>query len=138
MSTQTPSAAHPYGHAEFVKALQHETISCHTSGCAGPLDVTDLSQVKDRIKTFNLRCPHCGWEGQLRGHETLTPPWDDASLLLMADEHLMHQQPICPFDDTPVVFSSLPNPRRRARYRLSCFYCGRQAEMAWPPAESRR
>jgi len=26
MSTETPSAAQPYGHAEFVKALQHETI----------------------------------------------------------------------------------------------------------------
>jgi hypothetical protein len=56
----------------------------------------------------------------------------------MADEHLMHQQPTCPFDETPVVFHSLPNPRRRARYRLACFFCGRQADMDWPPPESRR
>lgn len=26
----------------------------------------------------------------------------------------------------------------KARYRLSCFYCGRQAEMGWPPPEARR
>ena len=55
----------------------------------------------------------------------------------MADEHLMHQQPICPYDRTPVVFTSLQNPRRKARYRLSCFYCGRQAEIDWPPPRGR-
>jgi hypothetical protein len=75
---------------------------------------------------------------QLNGKQQLAPQWDDASLLMMADEHLMHQQPLCPFDETPVVFTSLPNPRRRARYRISCFYCGRQAEMDWPPPEAKR
>lgn len=48
------------------------------------------------------------------------------------------QQPTCPRDGTPVVFTSLPNPRRRARYRVACYYCGRQVEMDWPPPESRR
>ena len=43
----------------------------------------------------------------------------------------------CPNDGTPVVFTSLPNPRRKGRYRLSCYYCGRQAEMDWPPPEAR-
>jgi len=125
-------------HREFIRALQHEPIACRRTGCPGPVEVTDLSQVRDRVKTFALRCQRCGWEDRLTGREEPVPPWDDAALLIMADEHLMHQQPSCPFDETPVVFTSLPNPRRRARYRLSCFYCGRQAEMDWPPSESRR
>ena len=41
-------------------------------------------------------------------------------------------------EKSDVVFTSLPNPRRRARYRISCFYCGRQAEMDWPPPEAKR
>lgn len=126
------------GHADFVKALQHEPVLCRAAGCGGLLDVTDLSQAQARVKTFGLTCPRCAWKEQLTGQESLVPPWDEASLLLMADEHLMHQQPICPFDDTPVVFVSLPNPRRKARYRLCCYYCGRQTELDWPPAESRR
>jgi rRNA maturation protein Nop10 len=102
------------------------------------VEITDLSQMRDRIKTFEARCQQCGWHRRLTGQEHLTPGWDESSLLMMADEHLMHQQPLCPFDDTPVVFTSLPNPRRRARYRLSCFYCGRQTEMDWPPPEAKR
>jgi hypothetical protein len=102
------------------------------------VDVTDLSRHDDRVKVFGLHCPRCHWEGRLTGREALTSPWDEAALLVMADEHLMHQQPSCPHDGTPVVFTSLPNPRRQARYRLSCYYCGRQAEMDWPPPESRR
>ena len=125
-------------HQQFVHALQHEPLSCATAGCAGPVEVHDLSQVRDRVKVFEARCQRCGWHGRLSGREHTTPSWDDAAILVMADEHLMHQQPSCPFDGTPVVFTSLPNPRRRARYRISCFYCGRQAEMDWPPAEARR
>ncbi|MGH7233043.1 MAG: hypothetical protein ACREJU_17050 [Nitrospiraceae bacterium] len=127
-----------HSHNSFVRALQHEPIPCATSGCRGPVDIVDLSQFRDRVKMFELTCQSCGWCTRLTGCESLSPPWDDASLLVMADEHLMHQQPMCPHDDTPVVFTSLPNPRRKARYRLSCFYCGRQAEMDWPPPESRR
>jgi hypothetical protein len=56
----------------------------------------------------------------------------------MAELHLLHEQPICPFDDTPITFTSMPNPRRKARYRLSCYYCGRHAEMNWPPPEAKR
>jgi hypothetical protein len=122
----------------FVRALQREPIPCRTAGCPGPVDINDLSQVHDRVKTFGLRCQRCGWEDRVTGRLEEVPPWDEASLLMMADEHLMHQQPTCPFDGTPVVFISLPNPRRRARYRLSCFYCGRQVEIDWPPPESRR
>lgn len=125
-------------HQLFVKALQHEAVSCANPGCAGPVDATDLSRLQDRIKNFQLHCQRCGWQRRLTGREELSPAWDDASLLMMADEHLMHQQPSCPHDGTPVVFTSLPNPRRRARYRVSCFYCGRQAEMDWPPSESMR
>ncbi|HEX2056326.1 MAG TPA: hypothetical protein VHF07_07520 [Nitrospiraceae bacterium] len=125
-------------HQLFVRALQHEPVACGQPGCPGPVDTVDLSQTRDRLKTFDVRCRRCGWHAQLKGREQVVPPWDEASLLMMADEHLMHQQPACPFDDTPVVFTSLPNPRRRARYRLSCFYCGRQAEMDWPPPEAKR
>lgn len=125
-------------HLRFIKALQHEPLWCGNSGCPGPVEVTDLSQLRDRVKTFDASCATCGWHRQLQGHASLTPPWDDASLLSMADEHLMHQQAVCPFDDTPVVFTSLPNPRRKARYRLSCFFCGRQVDVDWPPAESKR
>ena len=125
-------------HRQFVRALQHESVACGRPGCPGPVDTVDLSQTRDRLKTFDARCRQCGWHAQLTGREQLFPAWDEASLLMMADEHLMHQQPACPFDDTPVVFTSLPNPRRRARYRLSCFYCGRQADIDWPPPEAKR
>jgi len=125
-------------HQQFVGALQREAVPCGRPGCPGPVEVSDLSQPHDRVKTFALRCQRCGWQTRVSGLEQVTPPWDEASLLVMADEHLMHQQPNCPYDGTPVVFTSLPNPRRRARYRISCFYCGRHAEMDWPPAEARR
>jgi hypothetical protein len=125
-------------HQQFVHALQHEPIQCGKPGCTGSVDVHDLSQVRDRIKVFEAQCRQCGWHSRLSGQEASNPPWDDGAILVMADEHLMHQQPSCPFDGTPVVFTSMPNPRRRAKYRISCFYCGRQAEMDWPPAESRR
>ena len=125
-------------HQRFVRALQGEPLGCATKGCSGPVEVADTSQVADRTKTFDVRCQTCGWTEHVTGREQTSPPWDDASLLVMADEHLMHQQPACPNDGTPVVFTSLPNPRRRARYRVSCYYCGRRADMDWPPPESRR
>lgn len=133
-------------HQRFVKALQGESLSCDGAGpsaelgasCSGLMEATDTSQLTDRVKTFDLRCPLCGRMEHLTGQEEPHPPWDDAALLLMADEHLMHQQPTCPNDGTPVVFTSLPNPRRRARYRISCYYCGRQMDLDWPPPESRR
>jgi hypothetical protein len=123
---------------QFVKALQHEPVPCGQVGCPGPVEVMDVSGLRDRVKTFALHCQRCGWESRLAGREQFVPPWDDVALLTMANDHLMHQQPNCPHDGTPVVFTSLPSPRRRARYRLSCFYCGRQAEMDWPPHDSRR
>jgi hypothetical protein len=57
---------------------------------------------------------------------------------MMAEVHLLHDQPTCPFDDTPITFISMPNPRRKARYRLLCYYCGRHTEMNWPPPEAKR
>ncbi len=125
-------------HQQFVRALQHEPLVCGRAPCPGPVETTDLSQFRDRVKVFEAHCQTCGWKTRITGREQPTPSWDDAALLMMAGEHLMHQQPLCPFDETPVVFLSLPNPRRKARYRLSCFYCGRQAEMGWPPPEARR
>ncbi|PHX90125.1 MAG: hypothetical protein CK534_06585 [Nitrospirae bacterium] len=125
-------------HQRFVRALQHEHLTCPNPGCGGAIHSRDLSQQTDKIKTYETACERCGQKERIAGNEQAMPPWDNASLELMADEHLMHQQPVCPFDDTPVVFISLPNPRRRARYRLCCFYCGRQTEMDWPPAESKR
>lgn len=125
-------------HRQFVQALQGEPLSCATPGCPGPVEVTDTSHLHDRVKTFAVRCSACEWQDRISGEPREGPPWDEAALIVMADAHLMHQQPNCPNDGTPVVFTSLPNPRRRARYRLSCFYCGRQAEMDWPPLESRR
>ncbi|HXF94323.1 MAG TPA: hypothetical protein VNK46_16350 [Nitrospiraceae bacterium] len=125
-------------HQRFVKALQREPIPCGRTGCEGPVEVADMSRLHDRVKTFEACCRRCGWQERITGQEQLLPPWDEAALLLMADEHLLHQQPVCPFDDTPVVFTSMPNPRRKARYRVSCFYCGREAEMDWPPPEAKR
>jgi len=124
-------------HQWFVQALQHEPVACGQAGCPGPVQVTDRSQLRDRVKSFELACERCGWREQAAGREEAGPPWDETALLDLAYEHLMHQQPVCPHDGTPVVFTSLPNPRRRGRYRLSCFYCGRQAEMDWPPPEAR-
>ncbi len=133
-----PTPEQALQHQEFVRALQHETIPCGRSGCPGPVQAMDLSQVHDRVKTFQFTCERCGWQDRVAGRQELKPPWDEASLQEMAYEHLMHLPAFCPFDHTPIVFISLPNPRRKARYRLSCFYCGRQAEMDWPPPEARR
>ena len=80
----------------------------------------------------------CHTKEQIAGKEQATLPWDVASITMMAEVHLLHEQPNCPFDDTPITFTSMPNPRRKARYRLSCFYCGRHAELNWPPPEAKR
>jgi len=124
-------------HQQFVQALQHEPIACGQAGCPGPVHVMDLSQHRDHIKSFEFTCERCGWRDRVTGREEPGPAWDETALLDLVYEHLMHQQPVCPNDGTPVVFTSLPNPRRRGRYRLSCYYCGRQAEMDWPPPEAR-
>ncbi|MGC3975752.1 MAG: hypothetical protein QM771_15425 [Nitrospira sp.] len=132
------SSEQEQAHRLFILALQHESIGCGRAGCPGPVETLDQSQTRDRVKTFHMTCEQCGWHTSVTGREQLMPLWDNASLELMADEHLMHQQPVCPYDDTPVVFISMPNPRRKAKYRVACFYCGRQIEMDWPPPESKR
>src|SRR5687768_7349439 len=77
-------------HQQFVSALQHEPLACERNGCPGPVEIIDVSHMRDRIKTFEARCQQCGWHRRLTGQEQLTPVWDEASLLMMADDHLMH------------------------------------------------
>lgn len=125
-------------HRRFVQALQHEPLNCPNPGCGGQMDVVDLSTPVARIKTYEAECQRCHAKERITGAEQTTPPWDVASITMMAEVHLLHDQPTCPYDDTPITFTSLPNPRRKARYRLSCFYCGRHTEMNWPPPEAKR
>ena len=125
-------------HSRFVQALQHEHLTCPKPGCGGAMNITDHTPHLARIKMYEAECKQCHTKEQIAGKEQSTPPWDGASITMMAEVHLLHDQPTCPFDDTPITFASMPNPRRKARYRLSCFYCGRHAELNWPPAEAKR
>ncbi|HSB44640.1 MAG TPA: hypothetical protein VLD60_06495 [Nitrospira sp.] len=125
-------------HHRFVQALQHEHLTCAKPGCGGPMDVVDLTPHNARIKTYEAECERCRMKEHITGTEQNQPPWDDASITMMAEVHLLHDQPTCPYDDTPITFISMPNPRRKARYRLACFYCGRHTEMNWPPPEAKR
>lgn len=101
------------------------------------MDVTDVTPHHARIKTYEAVCTRCQTAEKITGRERTSPGWDVASITLMAEAHLLHDQPSCPMDDTPITFTSLPNPRRKGRYRLSCYYCGRHTEMNWPPPEAR-
>lgn len=123
----------------FVRALHHDPLMCMKPGCGGPMEITDITPTdKARTKTYVGECTRCRSRETLAGQESLSPPWDEGALTIMAEAHLLHAQPICPFDDTPVEFVSMTNPRRKARYRLCCYFCGRQAEMDWPPPEAKR
>ena len=108
-------------HGRFVKALQHEHLTCAQPGCGGAMDVADHTLHNAHIKTYEAECERCHVKEQITGVEQTSPPWDVASFTMMAELHLLHEQPICPFDDTPITFTSMPNPRRKARYRLSCY-----------------
>lgn len=123
--------------ASFVKAIQREPVPCATEGCSGPVSVSEQTPSRERVKAFHARCERCGWTGCISGHPDSNPPWDEASLIAIIEEHLLHLEPICPYDHAPVFFQSLPNPRRRARYSITCHFCGRQAEMDWPPLEAK-
>jgi hypothetical protein len=125
-------------HRRFVQALHHEHLTCLKPDCGGPMKTTDLTPHDARIKTYEAECERCHVTEKITGHEQTSPAWDVASITVMAEMHLLHDQPTCPFDDTPITFTSMPNPRRKARYRLSCFYCGRHTEMNWPPPEAKR
>lgn len=125
-------------HRRFVQALQHEHLTCIKEGCGGPMDVIDMTPHHARVKTYEAVCERCQAKEQIMGHEQTSPPWDVASITMMAEVHLLHDQPTCPFDGTPITFISMPNPRRKARYRLLCYYCGRHTEMNWPPPEAKR
>jgi hypothetical protein len=127
-----------HAHRRFVQALQRETLICAKPGCGGQMDVVDLTPHLARIKMFEAICQRCRAKEPITGQEQTMPQWDVASITMMAEVHLLHDQPTCPFDDTPITFTSMPNPRRKARYRLSCFYCGRHTEMNWPPPEAKR
>jgi hypothetical protein len=125
-------------HRRFVQALQHEHLICAQPNCGGPMQVTDHTPHNGRIKKYEAECERCHTAEHITGKEEHQPPWDVASITMMAEVHLLHEQPTCPFDDTPITFISLPNPRRKARYRLLCYYCGRHTEMNWPPPEAKR
>lgn len=122
----------------FIQALHKRPIACSTSHCPGPVAVEELSRPTDRVKSFAMRCEHCDWHDTISGERQLDPPWDEGSLMEITEEHMLHLEPVCPYDRAPVTFHSLPNPRRRARYRISCFFCGRQEELDWPPEEAKR
>lgn len=117
----------------FIKSLQHEHIACPRAACPGDVHCAEVSSPQDRVKTYHLRCEVCGCDERVGGVDGGAAEWDEGGLQAIIDEHLLHLQPVCPHDRAPVVFTSLPNPRRKARYRISCFYCGRQVEMDWPP-----
>jgi hypothetical protein len=102
------------------------------------MSVTDMTPHHARVKTYEAECERCHHKEHIDGSEQTSPPWDIASITMMAEVHLLHDQPTCPFDDTPITFISMPNPRRKARYRLLCYYCGRHTEMNWPPPEAKR
>lgn len=129
-STKAPMA--------FIQALHKQPVSCGTPHCGGAVTTEELSQGTDRVKTFSFQCETCQWHETISGHKQVDPPWDHSSLLEITEEHLLHVEPVCPYDQAPVHFQSLPNPRRRARYRITCFYCGRQEELDWPPEEAKR
>ncbi len=124
-------------HRRFVQALQHEPLTCIRSDCGGRMELVDVTVHHARIKTYAARCERCHETDTITGQAQSSPPWDEASITMMAEVHLLHDQPTCPYDDTPITFTSLPNPRRKARYRLSCFYCGRDTEIDWPPPEAK-
>ncbi len=124
-------------HRRFVQALQGEHLTCRRPGCQGPMDVSDATPPKALTKTFEGVCTRCHSAEHIVGNEQTSPPWDLGSITMMAEAHLLHDQPACPFDDTPITFISLPNPRRKARYRLCCAYCGRSTELDWPPPEAK-
>ena len=121
----------------FIKALQHEPILCRGDGCFRYVDCVDVTPPHERVKSFHLHCPTCGWDDCVQGHEEGTGPWGEAELQTIVDEHLLHLETICPCDHAPVIFTSLSSPPRRARYRIACHYCGRQVEMDWPPQEAK-
>ena len=105
-------------HHRFVQALQHEHLTCAKPGCGGAMDVVDLTPHNARIKTYEATCERCHMVEKITGKEEHQPAWDVASITMMAKVHLLHDQPTCPFDDTPITFISMPNPRRKARYQI--------------------
>jgi len=121
----------------FIHALHKRSMACPAPDCSGSVAVEERSLSTDRVKSFGLRCEQCGWHDTITGEEHLDPPWDEGSLMEITEEHLLHLEPVCPYDQAPLDFHSLPNPRRRARYRISCFFCGRQEELDWPPEEAK-
>ncbi|HWV46550.1 MAG TPA: hypothetical protein VN039_11120 [Nitrospira sp.] len=100
-------------HHRFVLALQHEHLTCTKPGCGGAMAVTDHTLHSARIKSYEAACGRCHTVEKITGKEEHQPSWDVASITLMAETHLLHEQPICPYDDTPITFSPCPIPAVR-------------------------
>ncbi len=122
----------------FIQALKKHPIACSVPGCQGSSMVEELSQSTDRVKSFSLHCEECGHQEMLQGNAQYEPPWDEGSMMEIMEEHLLHLEPVCPYDHSPLHFHSLPNPRRKAKYRITCFFCGREEVIDWPPEEAKR
>src|SRR5437660_12920190 len=97
-----PTPEQALRHQEFVKALQHEAIPCGRSGCPGPVQMTDLSQLHDRVKTFHFTCERCGWEDRVVGREKLSAPWAEPSLRERADEKCVHMAAFWPYETSAI------------------------------------
>ena len=83
-------------HRRFVQALQHEHVICTKPGCGGPMQVTDHTPHNGKVKKYEAECEQCHAVEQITGKEEHAPPWDIASITMMAEIHLLHDQPTCP------------------------------------------
>ncbi|MEJ2232086.1 MAG: hypothetical protein P8X46_13010, partial [Nitrospirales bacterium] len=88
----------------FIQALHKRPITCPLPHCSGPVAVEELSRSGDRVKSFGLRCEQCDWRDTITGDMQEDPPWDEGSLMEITEEHLLHLEPVCPYDQAPVDF----------------------------------
>ena len=63
--------------AAFLRVLHQQPVTCEGSDCSCSVEVRDISQPADRVKTFHLRCSACHWEQTISGSLQLDPPWDE-------------------------------------------------------------
>jgi hypothetical protein len=80
----------PKAPAAFVQALHKQPVTCESPDCVRSVEVTDISQRADRVKSFQLRCHSCQWEDTISGCLQVDPPWDEGSLMEITEEHMLH------------------------------------------------